>query len=85
MKAEQTRISLHEFKSENILVESCCYLFGMSIEEARRRAAIHQLPIAAFHLGSQKSPWLVSPETLALHIDKRKMAAGYSWCQQNAT
>jgi len=36
-----------------------------------------QLPIPAYRIGSQKSPWLISATDLARHIDhQRENAAG---------
>ena len=46
--------------------------FGLSYEEARRRAITKMLPCRAFRLGGQKSPWLVSAADLAELIDRQR-------------
>ena len=46
--------------------------FGLSYEEARRRASTKMLPCRAFRLGGQKSPWLVSAADLAELIDRQR-------------
>ena len=51
--------------------------FGLSFEEARRRAPSKMLPCPAFRLGGQKSPWLVSVADLAELIDQRREKARY--------
>jgi len=53
--------------------------FGLSYEEARRRAPARMLPCPAFRLGGQKSPWLISAADLAALIDKQRKAASTSW------
>jgi hypothetical protein len=50
--------------------------FGLSFEEARRRAPSKMLPCKAFRLGGQKSPWLVSAADLADLIDRQRVKAG---------
>jgi hypothetical protein len=46
--------------------------FGLSYEEARRRAPTQMLPCRVFRLGGQKSPWVVSAFDLAELIDRRR-------------
>jgi hypothetical protein len=50
--------------------------FGLSYEEARRRAPAKLLPCKVFRLGGQKSPWLVSAVDLAELIDRQRQKAG---------
>ena len=52
--------------------------FGLSFEEARRRAPTQMLPCRVFRLGGQKSPWLVSAFDLAELIDRRRGQAAKS-------
>jgi hypothetical protein len=75
---------LAEFGTGHIPVERCCQHFGMSAYEAKRAATRQQLPVPAFRLGSQKSPWLVSAEALANYIDERRKAAEVEWRKLNA-
>jgi hypothetical protein len=57
---------LAEFGEANIpLAKIAPKYFGLSFEEARRRAPTQLLPCRVFRLGGQKSPWLVSATDLA--------------------
>lgn len=51
------------------------HVFGLSAEEARKRAPGQELPIATFKLGTQKSPWYVGMDDLAAHVASRKQLA----------
>ena len=67
---------LAEFGEANIPLERVApKYFGLSFEEARRRAPARMLPCPAFRLGGQKSPWLVSAADLAELIDARREKA----------
>jgi hypothetical protein len=64
---------LAEFGEANIpLARVAPKYFGLSFEEARRRAPTQMLPCPVFRLGGQKSPWLVSATDLAELIDRRR-------------
>ena len=64
---------LAEFGEANIpLARVSPKYFGLSFEEARRRAPTQLLPCRVFRLGGQKSPWLVSASDLAELIDRRR-------------
>ncbi len=64
---------LAEFGEANILLAKVApKYFGLSFEEARRRAPTQLLPCRVFRLGGQKSPWLVSATDLAELIDRRR-------------
>lgn len=68
---------LAEFGEANIPLEKVASkYFGLSFEEARRRAPAKLLPCRAFRLGGQKSPWLVSASDLAEIIDRQRAKAG---------
>ncbi len=68
---------LAEFGEANIPLERVApKYFGLSFEEARRRAPAKMLPCPVFRLGGQKSPWLVSAADLAELIDLRREKAG---------
>lgn len=75
---------LAEFGTGHIPVERCAHHFGMTADEAKRAATRQKLPVPAFRLGSQKSPWLVSAEALAEHIDQAKTAATKDWQRLNS-
>ncbi|MGH8140196.1 MAG: pyocin activator PrtN family protein [Steroidobacteraceae bacterium] len=67
---------LAEFGEANIPLERVApKYFGLSFEEARRRAPSKMLPCKAFRLGGQKSPWLVSAADLADLIDRQRVKA----------
>jgi hypothetical protein len=67
---------LAEFGEANIPLDRVApKYFGLSYEEARRRAPAKMLPCPAFRLGGQKSPWLVSAADLAELIDARREKA----------
>jgi hypothetical protein len=68
---------LAEFGEANIpLARVAPKYFGLSFEEARRRAPTKMLPCRAFRLGGQKSPWLISAADLAELIDYRRERDG---------
>jgi hypothetical protein len=75
---------LAEFGTGQIPVERCCAHFGLSPAEAKSAASRQSLPVPAFRLGSQKSPWLVSADALANFIDKRREAAETKWRRMHA-
>ena len=59
-----------EFGSGHVpLVDIAESYFGMSAREARVRAARNELPVPVYRVGSRKSPWFVSVEDLAAHIE----------------
>ena len=67
---------LAEFGEANIPLEKVSpKYFGLSYEEARRRAPAKLLPCRVFRLGGQKSPWLVSVADLAEVIDRQRQKA----------
>lgn len=70
---------LLEFGSGQIPLEKCGHYFGMGLEEAKRAATRQALPIPAFRLGSQKSPWMISAYQLAQHIDKTHAESEREW------
>lgn len=74
---------LAEFGTGQVPVDRCAHHFGMSTDEAKRAAARQALPVPTFRLGSQKSPWLVSANQLATHIDSKKAAAEAEWKRIN--
>lgn len=60
----------------------CEDYFGLSIEEAMRRAARNELPVPVFRLNnSRKAPLMVSCADLGAHIDKQRAAALEHWQQ----
>lgn len=69
---------LAEFGEANVPLEKVApKYFGLSFDEARRRAPSKLLPCRAFRLGGQKSPWLVSVVDLAELIDRQREKARY--------
>lgn len=76
-----------EFGTAQIPVERCAALFGLSPKKAEEYASRQKLPVPAFRIGSQKSPWLVDAHQLAEHLDAAKEQARKDWerIQQAAT
>jgi hypothetical protein len=72
------------FATSQIPVERCAHHFGLSASEAKRAAALHRLPVVAFRLGSQKSPWVVDASDLARHIDGKRADAMKDWQRMHA-
>lgn len=70
---------IDEFGSGQILLENCRHYFGMKPQEAKRAATRQALPVPAFRLGSQKSPWLISAVRLAEYIDAKNLEAQATW------
>lgn len=68
-----------EYGTAQIPVEKCARLFGLSPKKAEEYAGRQQLPIPAFRVGSQKSPWLVDAGQLASHLDEAKQRAHDDW------
>lgn len=68
-----------EYGTAHIPVEKCADLFGMSPRKACEAAGRQRLPIPAFRIGSQKSPWLVDAQKLAEHLDIVKKQASDEW------
>ena len=67
---------LAEFGEANIpLTRVAPKYFGLSVDEAKRRAPGKSLPCRVFRLGGQKSPWLVSASDLAELIDRERARA----------
>ena len=61
--------------SEIPLDELAGKYFGLRVTEARKQAATHRLPVVAYRLKGQKSPWLVSASSLADAIDETRERA----------
>lgn len=68
-----------EYQTAQIPVEKCAPLFGMDPKEACRRASLQKLPVPAFRLGTQKSPWLIDAAKLAEYLDQVKARAAQDW------
>jgi hypothetical protein len=54
-------------------------LFGLSSEVAAERAAAGGLPVPAFRLGSNRSPWFVHAADLAALVVARRKESGRAW------
>ncbi|WP_311220758.1 MULTISPECIES: pyocin activator PrtN family protein [unclassified Acidovorax] len=68
-----------EYGTAQIPVGKCAGLFGLSPKKAEEYAGRQQLPVPAFLLGSQTSPWLVDAAKLALFLDQAKEKAQHDW------
>lgn len=70
---------LAEYGTAQIPVERCAKHFGLTSREAKAAARRQSLPIPAYRLGSQKSPWVVDAAALADHIRTMREAAELEW------
>ena len=68
-----------QYETAQIPLERCCHLFGLRPEEAAKRAGRHALPVPAFRVGTQKSPWLIDASVLANHLDRLHDMARNEW------
>ena len=58
------------------LASVCDELFGLNYAEARRGAALHELPVPTLRLrDSQKAPLLIRTSELAAYIDLRAQSS----------
>lgn len=70
---------LAEYGTGQIPLDRCAHLFGLSPEEAAKRAGRQALPIPTFRAGTQKSPWLVDASRLAAFLDDQRAKAEHDW------
>lgn len=68
-----------EYGTAHIPLEKCADLFGMSSKKACYMAGRQKLPVPAFRMGSQKSPWLIDAQKLAEYLDDLKTQANEEW------
>lgn len=75
---------LAEFGAAEIPLEAMCEkYFGLAAPQAKKKAAMHQLPVPAHRTGGQKTPWMISATELAEHLDKQRQAANEEWRRVN--
>lgn len=72
-----------EYGTAQIPVERCASLFGLTPKKAEEYAGRQQLPVPAFRIGSQKSPWLLDAAKLAEYLDSKKRQAELDWQKIN--
>lgn len=76
---------LVKFGDVNIPLEKISKdFFGMEPKKANERACLQDLPIPAYKLGGQRSPWLVDAHKLAEYIDQKKQEASNDWERMRA-
>jgi len=67
------------------LADVCGPYFGLGYEEARRKAALHDLPVPAFRLSqSRKAPLVVAIADLRRLVDARAQEARDEWERMQA-
>lgn len=66
---------LATYQKPHVPLAEVAHLFGLSAEEAARRAPRQDLPVPVHRAGGQKSPWLVDLHRLATHLDERSREA----------
>lgn len=70
---------LAEYGTAQVPLERCAHQFGMTGAQAKDAAKRQALPVPAYRLGSQKSPWVVDAAALADHIRAKREAAEAEW------
>lgn len=76
---------LAKFGDVNIPLEKVCKdFFGMEPKKANERACLQDLPVPAYKLGGQRSPWLIDAQKLADYIDLKKKEAENDWQKMRA-
>ena len=74
---------LAEFNSSEIQLNQVCEKhFGMSLPQAKRKAALHQLPVP-FYKKSGKSGYFTTAIEWAEFIDKQRSEAKKEWQLMN--
>ncbi|WP_305805957.1 pyocin activator PrtN family protein [Stenotrophomonas sp. YIM B06876] len=68
-----------EYGTAQIPLAKCAPLFGLTPAEAAKRAIRAALPVPAFRLASQKSPWIIDAPALAAYVDRQREAAELEW------
>lgn len=76
---------LAQYETAQIPLDRCANLFGLTPDEAAKRAARAALPVPAYRAGSQKSPWLIDVEDLAEYLSGLKTKATSEWRRVNGT
>lgn len=75
---------LAEFGTAQVPVELVAEkYFGLATNTALRHAAQNRLPVPAYRMASQKSPWLVDAADLAVLIDVQREEARRQWERAN--
>ncbi|CAN7316728.1 pyocin activator PrtN family protein [Acidovorax delafieldii] len=75
---------LAEYGTAQIPVEKCARLFGLSVKKAEEYARRQILPVPAYRIGSQKSPWLIDAGVLAKYLDCAKNEAQKEWAEMRS-
>lgn len=68
-----------EYGTGQIPLTKCAHLFGLGSDEAAKRAGRQSLPVPAFRVGTQKSPWIIDAARLASYLDEQKARAESDW------
>lgn len=76
---------LAEYGTGQIPLDRCAGKFGLSPDEAAKRAGRQSLPVPVFRAGSQKAPWLVDASDLARYLDACRDRAEADWRKVNAS
>ncbi|WP_425508245.1 pyocin activator PrtN family protein [Tahibacter soli] len=72
-----------EYGTGQIPLSKCAHLFGLSTDEAAKRAGRQSLPVPTFRAGTQKSPWMIDAARLATYLDRQKERAESDWAKLN--
>lgn len=76
---------LAKFGDVNIPLEKCSEeYFGIAPKQANNKACLQDLPVPAYKLGGQRSPWFVNAQLLAEFIDNKMREAKNDWERMRA-
>jgi hypothetical protein len=78
-----TLLALLATHGPQVELAKVCELFGLSVEEAAKRAARQALPVPCYRIGSQKSPWIVDAPALADYLNSQRAKARKEWSAIN--
>jgi hypothetical protein len=71
-----------QFETAEIPLEKLCDQFGMSLPQANRKAALHDLPVP-FYKKAGKGGYFCAASDWASYIDKKAAAARNEWQKMN--
>jgi hypothetical protein len=71
-----------QFESAEIPLDKLCDQFGLGLPQAKRKAALHELPVP-FYKKTSKGGYFCSAKLWAEYLDKKTAAAQIEWQRMN--
>jgi len=75
---------MYQFESTEIPLEKICGDFGLAIDQAKRKAALHELPVP-FYKKSRNSGYFCSTEIYSKYLEKLATTAHLEHQKMNAS